>query len=69
MGVICAVMFSVLDSCARKYPIAFSASALMMCDDLLDKRLSIHDISEWWVYGIYAFFVFMPRYLLDTAPR
>jgi hypothetical protein len=31
MGIVCAVMFWVLDSCARRYPISFSASALTMC--------------------------------------
>jgi hypothetical protein len=31
MGVICAAMFWLLDGCARKYTVAFSASALICC--------------------------------------
>jgi hypothetical protein len=66
MGVICAAMFSVLDSCARKYPLAFSASALTMC------TISLTNASLFTAFlggGVMAFmflFVVMPRNFLDS---
>jgi hypothetical protein len=65
MGVICAMMFSALDSCARKYSIAFSASALTMCAVSLTNGSLFTSFLSGGVMAFMLLFVFMPRYLLD----
>jgi hypothetical protein len=68
MGVICAVMFSVVDSCARKYPLAFSASALMMCAVSLTNASLFTTFLSGGFMAFIVLFVFMPRNLVETAP-
>jgi hypothetical protein len=68
MGVICALMFSAVDSCARKYPIAFSASVLLMCAVSLTNASLFTTFLSGGFMAFILLFVFMPRNLVETAP-
>jgi hypothetical protein len=66
MGVVCATMFSVLDSCARKYSIAFSASALTMCAVSLTNGSLFTSFLSGGVMAFMVLFIFMPHQLQGT---
>jgi hypothetical protein len=67
MGALCAAMFSVLDSCARKYSIAFAASALTMCTVSLTNSSLFTTFLSGGMMAFMLLFVFMPRSALDAA--
>ena len=67
MGALCAAMFSVLDSSARKYSIAFSASALTMCTVSLTNSSLFTTFLSGGVMAFMLLFVFMPRSALDAT--
>ena len=66
MGALCAAMFSILDSCGRKYSIAFPASALTMCTISLTNGSLFTTFLSGGVMAFMLLFIFMPRYLLDA---
>jgi hypothetical protein len=61
MGILCAVVFWLLDSCARRHRITFSASALTVCIiSLTNASLFTTFISGGLLFWMFLF-VFMPR--------
>jgi hypothetical protein len=69
MGIVCAAMFWVLDSCARKYPIAFCASALTGCAISLTNSSLFTSFLGGGIMLFMLLFIVMPRDLLgeDSA--
>ena len=66
MGMLCAALLWVLDSCARKYPLAFSISALtMVIISLTNTSLFTTFLSNGLMVWM-LLFIFMPRYFLGT---
>jgi len=66
MGIVCAAMFWVLDSCTRKYPIAFSASVLASCAISLTNNSLFASFLGGGIMLIMLLFIFMPRHFLDA---
>jgi hypothetical protein len=67
MGVLCAVMFLALDSCTRKYPIRFSASALTVCIiSLANNSLFSAFLGSGFMLWM-LLFIFMPQRLLSNV--
>ena len=69
MGLVCAAMFWVLDSCAKKYSIAFSASALTMCIISLTNTSLFATFLSGGLMAWMLLFIFMPRNMLNYEPN
>jgi len=69
MGIVCAAMFWVLDSCARKYTVAFCASALAGCAISLTNSSLFTSFLGGGIMLFMLLFIVMPRDLLgeDSA--
>jgi hypothetical protein len=61
MGVVCAAMFWVLDSCARKYSISFSAAALTSCTIFLTNVSLFTSFLGGGIMLFMLLFIVMPR--------
>jgi hypothetical protein len=69
MGIVCAAMFWVLDSCARKYTVAFCASALTGCAISLTNGSLFTSFLGSGIMAFMLLFIVMPRDFLgeDSA--
>ncbi len=65
MGLFCGAVFWILDSCAREWPIEFSAPFLTMCSVALVSESLFSVLLGNGLMVLMLFFVFMPRQLLD----
>ena len=65
MGIVCAAMFWVLDSCARKYTVAFCASALTGCAISLTNSSLFTSFLGGGIMLFMLLFIVMPRDLPD----
>jgi len=68
MGGLCAAMFLVLDSCARKCPLPFSAAVLGSCAISITNNSLFASFLGGGINLIMLIFISMPRHLLDRDP-
>lgn len=69
MGIVCAAMFWVLDSFARRYPISFSSSVLASCAISLTNNSLFSSFLGGGIMLFMLLFFFMPRDLVGAESR